>query len=155
MRQIRENQLPLAGPKVDHPHARELEEIAGLLDEHPTIYDLVWQDLDVAQRAAADLKLEELSTRFSDFALAHNLFRIFRRQQKLLTGSRVGYVDGLNLIIVGGLNPRKFYGRIRMGINFSQQLMDNYGEVTLGEFEVLEPGEENEAELKSQQPVSD
>ncbi len=45
MRRNHHNQLRLPTPRIDHPHARELELISGVLDEHPTIAVLVTQDL--------------------------------------------------------------------------------------------------------------
>jgi IS5 family transposase len=51
MRQLLQEQPSLAGPVVDHPHARELAEIDRLLRLHPAILDAVWQDLAHGVRA--------------------------------------------------------------------------------------------------------
>lgn len=45
MRPIHEEQIPLAEPWLDVDVARELRGISSLLDQHPTILELVWQDL--------------------------------------------------------------------------------------------------------------
>jgi len=45
MRQARQKQLNLEPDWLPFEHAKELQAIAGLLDEHPTVADLVWQDL--------------------------------------------------------------------------------------------------------------
>ena len=45
MRQARQKQLNLSADWLAFDHAKELQAIAGLLDEHPTIAELVWQDL--------------------------------------------------------------------------------------------------------------
>jgi IS5 family transposase len=45
MRQARQKQLTLSADWLAFDHAKELQAIAGLLDEHPTIAELVWQDL--------------------------------------------------------------------------------------------------------------
>src|SRR5436190_24147709 len=45
MRQARQKQLNLSADWLAFEHAKELQAIAGLLDEHPTIAELVWQDL--------------------------------------------------------------------------------------------------------------
>ena len=45
MRQAREKQLSLSADWLPFDHAKELQAIAGLLDEHPTVAELVWQDL--------------------------------------------------------------------------------------------------------------
>lgn len=45
MRQARSKQLNLSADWLAFDHAKELQAIAGLLDEHPTIGELVWQDL--------------------------------------------------------------------------------------------------------------
>src|SRR5215210_154635 len=45
MRQARQKQLNLASNWLAFEPAKELQAIAGLLDEHPTIANLVWQDL--------------------------------------------------------------------------------------------------------------
>ncbi|HUP61922.1 MAG TPA: hypothetical protein VNA69_16060, partial [Thermoanaerobaculia bacterium] len=45
MRQARQKQLSLTADWLPLDHAKELQAIAGLLDEHPTMAGLVWQDL--------------------------------------------------------------------------------------------------------------
>ncbi len=45
MRQARQKQLSLTADWLPLDHAKELQAIAGLLDEHPTVAELVWQDL--------------------------------------------------------------------------------------------------------------
>ena len=45
MRQARQKQLNLNANWLAFEPAKELQAIAGLLDKHPTIADLVWQDL--------------------------------------------------------------------------------------------------------------
>lgn len=45
MRQARQKQLNLVSDWLAFDHAKELQAIAGLLDEHPMVADLVWQDL--------------------------------------------------------------------------------------------------------------
>ena len=45
MRKNRENQLPLSPSWPDHRLARELEVISKVLDENPSISDLVLHDL--------------------------------------------------------------------------------------------------------------
>jgi transposase, IS5 family len=45
MRQARQKQLNLESNWLAFEPAKELRAIAGLLDEHPTVGDLVWQDL--------------------------------------------------------------------------------------------------------------
>jgi IS5 family transposase len=45
MRQARQKQLNLDSNWLTFEPAKELQAIAGLLDEHPTVADLVWQDL--------------------------------------------------------------------------------------------------------------
>lgn len=45
MRQARQKQLNLVSDWLAFDHAKELQAIAGLLDEHPTVAELVWQDL--------------------------------------------------------------------------------------------------------------
>jgi transposase, IS5 family len=45
MRQARQKQLNLESNWLAFEPAKELQAIAGLLDEHPTVADLVWQDL--------------------------------------------------------------------------------------------------------------
>lgn len=45
MRQARQKQLTLSADWLAFDHAKELQAIAGLLDKHPTIAELVWQDL--------------------------------------------------------------------------------------------------------------
>jgi IS5 family transposase len=45
MRQICKKQLNLGGDWLPFEYAKELQAIAGLLDEHPTVAELVWQDL--------------------------------------------------------------------------------------------------------------
>ncbi len=46
MRQACKKQFNLGGDWLAFEHAKELQAIAGLLDEHPTIAELVWQDLE-------------------------------------------------------------------------------------------------------------
>lgn len=55
MRQKRENQPRLFGPWPGHPLACELEAMARILDCHPVIGDLAWQDLtrNVSPKAGA------------------------------------------------------------------------------------------------------
>jgi len=119
--------------------------------EHTQFVDYagwVWADLDEAQRARAEAELRSLSQEFSDLALAYRMKRIFREQLKMSTGSRLGFTDGLPLQIyspgITGLTTQELYSTIRMGLNFSQDLIENYGIVVLREFEVFEPGEEPE-----------
>ncbi|MGZ5445933.1 MAG: ISNCY family transposase [Thermoanaerobaculia bacterium] len=45
MRQARQKQLNLGSNWLAFEPAKELQAIAGLLDKHPTVADLVWQDL--------------------------------------------------------------------------------------------------------------
>jgi IS5 family transposase len=45
MRKTLHEQRPLVAPVVDHEHARELDTIKGLLDEHPEAYRMVHADL--------------------------------------------------------------------------------------------------------------
>jgi len=45
MRQARQKQLSLSVGWIEFDHAKELQAIAGLLDEHPMLAELVWQDL--------------------------------------------------------------------------------------------------------------
>ena len=45
MREKSKKQLPLMNPTIDHPQARELECISRILDQEPTIVNLVHQDL--------------------------------------------------------------------------------------------------------------
>jgi IS5 family transposase len=45
MRQAHQKQLNLVADWLAFDHAKELQAIAGLLDEYPTVADLVWQDL--------------------------------------------------------------------------------------------------------------
>jgi IS5 family transposase len=45
MREKMQKQLPLMNPATDHDQARELEAIYAILKKHPTICDLVYQDL--------------------------------------------------------------------------------------------------------------
>src|SRR6266498_2640698 len=45
MRQARQKQLSLSADWLVFEHAKELQAIAGLLDKHPTVAELVWQDL--------------------------------------------------------------------------------------------------------------
>jgi IS5 family transposase len=45
MREKIQKQLPLMNPAADHDQARELEAIDAILKKHPTICDLVYQDL--------------------------------------------------------------------------------------------------------------
>lgn len=45
MRKARDFQASLSHPWLDLDHAKELQALAGLIDQHPKIADLVWQDL--------------------------------------------------------------------------------------------------------------
>lgn len=45
MRQARQKQLNLDSDWLAFDHAKELQAMAGLLNEHPTVAELVWQDL--------------------------------------------------------------------------------------------------------------
>ena len=45
MRKTCTPQTSLTFPWLDLDHAKELKTLSGLLDEHPKILDLVWQDL--------------------------------------------------------------------------------------------------------------
>ena len=45
MREARKTQPGLTESWLDLDHAKELQAISGLLDEHPTIQELVLQDL--------------------------------------------------------------------------------------------------------------
>jgi len=45
MREKMQKQMPLMNPATDHDQARELEAIDAILKKHPTICDLVYQDL--------------------------------------------------------------------------------------------------------------
>lgn len=45
MREIRHNQLVLTRPAISHRFAQEMEAISAVLDEHPTLADLVHHDL--------------------------------------------------------------------------------------------------------------
>lgn len=45
MRKIHQKQMPLMPNNIDHPRARELEQISQILDSIPTILELVLQDL--------------------------------------------------------------------------------------------------------------
>lgn len=45
MRENYQKQMPLMATIIDHPHAKELEEISFILDENPTIVELAYQDL--------------------------------------------------------------------------------------------------------------
>jgi len=53
MRQLFQEQLPLAGPLVDHPHARDLLGIDRILEDHPGMLALVLQDLQRGGRLPA------------------------------------------------------------------------------------------------------
>lgn len=46
MRQLFQEQLPLSGPGIEHPHAVELEGIDRILRHHPGMTQLVLQDLE-------------------------------------------------------------------------------------------------------------
>lgn len=46
MRQLLHEQLPLAGPTVEHSHARELEGIDRILSDNPGVVEWVLQDLE-------------------------------------------------------------------------------------------------------------
>ena len=45
MRQKRQKQMPLMNPVTDHAQSQELKIISEIIDENPTICDLVLQDL--------------------------------------------------------------------------------------------------------------
>jgi len=45
MRKKQQDQLPLVMTEMDHPRAEELKRISQLLEQHPIICELVWQDL--------------------------------------------------------------------------------------------------------------
>jgi hypothetical protein len=45
MREKMQKQTPLMNPATDHDQAKELEAIDAILKKHPTICDLVYQDL--------------------------------------------------------------------------------------------------------------
>ncbi|MBU0769649.1 MAG: ISNCY family transposase [Proteobacteria bacterium] len=45
MREKIKKQMPLMSASIDHPQAKELEQINRILDDNPTIYDLAMQDL--------------------------------------------------------------------------------------------------------------
>ena len=45
MREMLQKQMPLMNPATDHDQAKELEAIDAILKKHPTICDLVYQDL--------------------------------------------------------------------------------------------------------------
>jgi IS5 family transposase len=60
MRQARQKQLNLVSDWLAFDHAKELQAIGGLLDEHPTVAELVWQDL-AAQGLLKDTGAEGLS----------------------------------------------------------------------------------------------
>ena len=47
MRKKNQKQMPLMITGIDHPHAMELEGISRILDDNPTISEMVWQDLTV------------------------------------------------------------------------------------------------------------
>lgn len=51
MRQKRQKQMPLMNPLTDHAQSHELKIISQIIDENPTICDLVLQDLQKGQRA--------------------------------------------------------------------------------------------------------
>jgi len=64
MRQARQKQLTLSADWLAFDHAKELQAIAGLLDKHPTIAELVWQDLApeklLKDRGAQGLSAEQI-----------------------------------------------------------------------------------------------
>jgi len=45
MRKKQQDQMPLTMTQIDHPRADELKRISQILDQNPTIPELVWQDL--------------------------------------------------------------------------------------------------------------
>jgi len=45
MRKKQEDQMPLMMTAIDHPRAEELKRISQILDQHPIISEMVWQDL--------------------------------------------------------------------------------------------------------------
>lgn len=51
MRKIREKQLPLPEVLPDHPKVKELEKISEILDKNSSIYNLVAQDLGIANKS--------------------------------------------------------------------------------------------------------
>lgn len=50
MRQKRQIQLKLSGPWPDHPFSQELAVMAAILDAHPAMAELAWQDLVQGRR---------------------------------------------------------------------------------------------------------
>lgn len=53
MRQLFQEQLPLSGPGIEHPHAVELEAIDRIVRHHPGMTELVLQDLEQGVSAEA------------------------------------------------------------------------------------------------------
>jgi hypothetical protein len=99
--------------------------------------DQVWSELDGRQRRAAEARLAERSARYSDYAVAERMNRIFRRNLRATTGSRLGYVG--NLLINGGAtNAERFYDRVKSGLDFTDRVLDRYGTVRLGELELID-----------------
>ena len=45
MRKKQQNQMPLMITSIDHPRAKELKRISKILDRHPIIFKMAWQDL--------------------------------------------------------------------------------------------------------------
>lgn len=45
MRKKQQDQMPLTMRAIDHPRAEELKRISQILDQHPIICEMVWQDL--------------------------------------------------------------------------------------------------------------
>ena len=45
MRKKQQDQMPLMMTAIDHPRAEELKRISQILDQHPIISEMVWQDL--------------------------------------------------------------------------------------------------------------
>jgi len=52
MRQKHQNQLNLESDWLDFDHSKELQVISDLLDDNPTVAELVWQDLERAKLAS-------------------------------------------------------------------------------------------------------
>jgi len=63
MRRKRQKQIPLAPAAHGHPHAKELEAMAIILDEHPEIAELALGDL-VAKGVSPDLGAPGLTADF-------------------------------------------------------------------------------------------
>jgi len=55
MRKKYQQQMPLMGPGVNHPHAEDYERISAILDDLSIINEMVLQDLTRAQDPRSDL----------------------------------------------------------------------------------------------------